>query len=341
MGSPDTPLHAGAEPGPACYGKGGDKPTVTDANVVLGYLPESLLGGEMKLDAEAARKAVQTIADALGISLMEAAAGIIDIVNENMFGALRIVSVQQGYDPRDFALIGFGGGGPLQANAIGKLTQSWPVIIPPGPGVLCAYGDATTRMRAEAARSLSSRLDNADGLEIEKTLKNMAAEVSAELVGQGVPAAEQEVQFEAGVRYQGQGFEVVLPFELDGFAAAGLGQLAEAFHAEHEKLFTFRLEAPIELVNLRVTVLGKAANVKAVEIERGNGDPAEAKTGTTPVWMDGEEKQATLYDRAKLKAGDKIIGPAIVTEMDSTTLILSDHGAEIDRLGNILINPLT
>lgn len=335
------PESAGAVPGPACYGKGGDRPTVTDANVVLGYLPASLLGGEMKLDVAASKKAVQTIADALGISLMAAAAGIIDIVNENMFGALRIVSVQQGYDPRDFALIGFGGGGPLQANAIGKLTQSWPVIIPPAPGVLCAYGDATTRMRAEAARSLSSRLDNADGLKIEKILGEMAGEVSAELIGQGVPAAEQEVQFEAGVRYQGQGFEVVLPFDKEGFAQAGLTKLAEDFHTEHEKLFTFRLDAPIELVNIRVTVLGKEANVKAVEIESGDGDPQAAQTGTTTVWMDGEEKQATLYDREKLRADDKIIGPAIITEMDSTTLVLSGHGAVIDHFGNILINPLT
>ncbi|MBL4800271.1 MAG: hydantoinase/oxoprolinase family protein [Emcibacter sp.] len=333
------PESAGAVPGPACYGSGGDKPTVTDANVVLGYLPASLLGGEMKLDVAAARKAVQTIADALDISLMAAAAGIIDIVNENMFGALRIVSVQQGYDPRDFALIGFGGGGPLQANAIGKLTQSWPVIIPPGPGVLCAYGDATTRMRAEAAQSLSSRLDNADGQQIEEILETMAGDVSRQLVEQGVPVLEQEVQFEAGVRYQGQGFEVVMPFTREGFAKTGLDQLAEAFHAEHEKLFTFRLEAPIELVNLRVTVLGKRANVKAIKIVRGNGDPREAQMGVTPVWMDGEEKQAKLYDREKLRAGDKITGPAIITEMDSTTLILSGHVADVDRFGNILINP--
>ena len=333
------PESAGAEPGPACYGKGGDRPTVTDANVVLGYLPSSLLGGEMKLDVAASTKAVQTVADALGIGLKEAAAGIIDIVNENMFGALRIVSVQQGYDPRDFALIGFGGGGPLQANAIGKLTQSWPVIIPPAPGVLCAYGDATTRMRAEAARSLSSRLDNADGAEIETILDTMAKGVSAELVVQGVPENEQEIQYEAGVRYQGQGFEVVLPCVRKGFAENGLGQLAAAFHSEHEKLFTFRLEAPIELVNLRVTVLGKAANVKASEIEQGNGDPSGAKTGETTVWMDGREQQAILYDRAKLKAGDRIEGPAIVTEMDSTSLILNGHAADIDRLGNILINP--
>ncbi|WP_138378890.1 hydantoinase/oxoprolinase family protein [Luteithermobacter gelatinilyticus] len=333
------PESAGAVPGPACYGRGGDLPTVTDANVVLGYLPDTLLGGEMKLDVEASVKAVQKIADALGIGLREAAAGIIDIVNENMFGAIRLVSVQQGYDSRDFALMAFGGGGPLQANAIAKLAQSWPVIIPNAPGVLCAYGDATTRMRAETARSFSSRLDTAEGAELEENLNQMAAEVGAELAVQGVPRDEQEVQFEAGLRYQGQGFEVVLPFERQGFAERGLDLLAEAFHKEHEKLFTFRLDAPIELVNLRVTVLGRAANVKAGLIEIGDGNPEAAIVRTTRVWMDNEEKEAIIYDRGKLKAKDRIMGPAIITEMDSTTLVLSEHVADIDTYGNILINP--
>ena len=149
------PESAGAVPGPVAYNKGGELPTVTDANVVLGYLPEDLLGGSFKLDREGAKAAVQTIADALGVSLMEAARGIIDIVNENMFGALRMISVQQGYDPREFALMGFGGAGPLHVNAVAKLMGSWPAVSPVSPGVLCALGDATTQMRTETARSFS------------------------------------------------------------------------------------------------------------------------------------------------------------------------------------------
>ncbi|MDO9487250.1 MAG: hydantoinase/oxoprolinase family protein, partial [Sphingomonadaceae bacterium] len=149
------PQSAGAVPGPAAYGQGGALPTVTDANVVLGYLPENLLGGSFRLDREAATRAVQTIADALGIELMAAARGIIDIVNENMFGALRMISVQQGYDPRHFALMGFGGAGPLHVNAVARLMGSWPAVSPVSPGVLCALGDATTRMRTETARSVS------------------------------------------------------------------------------------------------------------------------------------------------------------------------------------------
>jgi len=135
------PQSAGAEPGPACYGKGGTEPTVTDANIVVGHLPPYLLGGKMKLDVEAAKKAVKKIADAMGLWLQEAAQGILDIVNESMCGALRLVSVERGYDPRNFALVAFGGAGPLHANALGKLMNSWPVLIPPAPGVLCAMGD--------------------------------------------------------------------------------------------------------------------------------------------------------------------------------------------------------
>src|SRR6185312_357540 len=144
------PQSAGAAPGPAAYRKGGTAPTVTDANVVLGYLPaDSKLGGDMTIDRGLAEKAVQTIADALGLGLEKAAEGVINIVNENMCGALRLVSIEQGYDPRDFALIAFGGAGPLHANALGALLGAWPVIIPPSPGVLCAQGDVTTKMTLE------------------------------------------------------------------------------------------------------------------------------------------------------------------------------------------------
>ncbi len=165
------PQSAGAAPGPAAYRKGGEQPTVTDANVVLGYLPaDSKLGGDMVIDRALAEKAVRKIADALGLGLEKAAEGIVNIVNENMCGALRLVSVEQGYDPRDFALIAFGGAGPLHANALAKLINSWPVIVPPGPGVLCAYGDATTRLRNEASRTLVARFDALNQDQIRTTL---------------------------------------------------------------------------------------------------------------------------------------------------------------------------
>jgi len=155
------PESAGAEPGPAAYKKGGDKATVCDANVVLGYLPSDVkLGGAMQIDRDSSVAVVQNLADAMDIDLMAAAEGIIKIVNESMLGALRLVSVEQGYDPRDFALVGFGGAGPLHANSLGILTGAWPVIVPPGPGVLCAYGDATTEVRDEASQTYVKKVED-------------------------------------------------------------------------------------------------------------------------------------------------------------------------------------
>ncbi|MBK5517917.1 hydantoinase/oxoprolinase family protein [Pseudomonas sp. TH10] len=174
------PESAGAVPGPVCYSRGGVEATVTDANVVLGYLPENLLGGAFKLDRDAAHQAVGRIADALGVDIYEAARGIIDIVNENMFGALRMISVQQGYDPRDFALMGFGGAGPLHVNAVSKLSGAWPAVSPVSPGVLCALGDATTRMRTETARSFSKRFAHTNNQAVRELLQQMREQSSTE-----------------------------------------------------------------------------------------------------------------------------------------------------------------
>jgi N-methylhydantoinase A len=333
------PESAGAAPGPAAYGKGGTAPTVTDANVVLGYLPENLLGGAFSLDREAAKAAVQTIADAHGVDLYEAARGIIDIVNENMFGALRMISVQQGYDPRDFALMGFGGAGPLHANAVAKLMGSWPMISPVSPGVLCALGDATTTMRAETARSLSKRRSQVSEAEVLGLLREMAAQTGAELVRDGVAQSDITHVFEIDVRYHGQAFEVPMPVELSGFEAGGLERLASAFDEEHRRLFTFNMEAEHEVVNLRAVALGRALDIPPLAIETGDGDPARAKIRDHEIWVEGGIRPAGLYDRTRLRAGDRIAGPAIVTEMDSTTLVLPGCEAKVDAFGNILVNP--
>src|SRR5690606_5443459 len=193
-----------AEPGPAAYGRGGTEPTVTDANVVLGFLPSmQKLGGEMVLDRQLAHNAVQKIATALGLSVEDAALGIYNIVNENMTGALRLVSVEQGYDPRDYALIAFGGAGPLHANALARLLGSWPAIIPPGPGVLCALGDATTALRDERARTFVRKFKEISAAEVARVLKELAAEASMELKKEKVPATELRTTYQADVRYHG------------------------------------------------------------------------------------------------------------------------------------------
>ena len=333
------PQSAGAVPGPAAYGKGGTLPTVTDANVVLGYLPENLLGGTFKLDRQASTTAVQTIADALGIELMAAARGIIDIVNENMFGALRMISVQQGYDPRGFALMGFGGAGPLHVNAVARLLGSYPAVSPVSPGVLCALGDATTRMRTETARSLSKRLSDTSADEVIATLTEMEQQVRAELVADGVAADEIETGFEVDVRYSGQAFEVPMTVDLDHLRSDGLKLLTDRFDAEHLRLFTFNMDTEHELVNLRAVATGRALELPALQLPKGDGDPAQAKLRDHSLWMDGAQQPAAIYDRSKLDAGDVIPGPAIVTEMDSTTLIETRHIGTVDAFGNILITP--
>ena len=332
------PQSAGAVPGPVAYGKGGELPTVTDANVVLGYLPENLLGGTFKLDREGAKRAVQTIADALGIDLMAAARGIIDIVNENMFGALRMISVQQGYDPRHFALMGFGGAGPLHVNAVARLMGSWPAVSPVSPGVLCALGDATTRMRTETARSFSRLAQTTTAEELVSILSDMAQQTRAELLSDGVPAALIESEFEIDVRYAGQAFEVPLMITPEILLRDGIAGILERFDNEHLRLFTFNMDTPHEIVNLRAIALGQALNLPAAELPEGNGDPIEAKMRDHLLWMDGAEQAAVIYDRSKLKHGDIIPGPAIVVEMDSTTLIESGCVARVDNVGNILIN---
>lgn len=332
------PQSAGAVPGPVAYGKGGVEPTVTDANVVLGYLPEDLLGGTFKLDREGAKKSVQKIADALGIELMAAARGIIDIVNENMFGALRMISVQQGYDPRHFALMGFGGAGPLHVNAVAKLMGSWPAISPVSPGVLCALGDATTRMRTETARSFSRLAQDTDVEELVALLDEMARQTRSELTVDGIPEDTITSEFEVDVRYSGQAFEVPLTIDQKTLHDKGIEGILERFNEEHLRLFTFNMDTPHEIVNLRAVAMGEAPMLPAAELPKGDGNPAAAKIRDHTMWMDGAQQQGAIYDRAKLRQGDVIPGPAIITEMDSTTLVETGCVAKIDAVGNILIN---
>ena len=335
------PQSAGAEPGPAAYGTGGEEPTVTDANMVLGYLPQSaLLGGDMQLDGAAAAKAVQQVADALNLPLKNAAAGIVDIVNENMFGALRLVSIEQGYDPRDFALMAFGGAGPLHANALGRLMSSWPVIIPPGPGVLCASGDATTRVRDEASRTFIRRFGDTTAAEVIEILNGLAETAANSLDEENVPRSEQSMAFQVDLRYHGQGLLLTVNADIAALEARGLDAIGDQFEDIHKQLFTFALDVDKEVVNLRAVVQGKATLVHAEKLAKGDADASAAILSQQSVFMDGADHEANIYDRSKLKSGNHIDGPAIITEMDSTSVILAGHSGQIDDFGNIIIRPM-
>ena len=334
------PQSAGADPGPAAYNRGGTEPTVTDANVVLGYMPEGQkLGGDMVLDRESSGRAVQKIADALKLTRKEAALGIYNIVNENMVGALRLVSVEQGYDPRDYALIAFGGAGPLHANALSRLLGSWPSIIPPGPGVLCALGDATTAVRDERARTYVRKFSDTSAKEIVKILRALAADASESLAREGVAKSEMRTSWQVDLRYHGQGLRLTVDVDIKDLEKRGLVAISEQFDAEHKRLFTFALSLEHELVTLRASVQGKAVSLKRAELPKGGSDAKAAAIGRQKVYMDGKDLTATVYDRKKLRAGNKVKGPAIVVEMDSTSVILPKHHGVVDKVGCILIYP--
>ena len=337
------PQSAGAEPGPAAYNKGGTEPTVTDANVVLGYMPGVELGGdsEWKIRKDLAQDSVKPVASALGLSVNRAAAGIIDIVNETMYGALRLVSVEKGYDPREFALIGFGGAGPLHANALGKLINSWPVIIPPGPGVLCAYGDVTTNIQDESSMSFIRKFKDTNKQEVVKIFTDLEKKASKTLDAEGSPKKNRTTSFQVDIRYHGQGLTITVDFELSDLKKKGLSAIGDKFDVQHEQLFTFSLDAEQELVNLRAVVKDKALSIKAPSVGRGSKEPTKKSIidDNAEVFMEGKKQIATIYRRSLLKQGNVVHGPAIVTEMDSTTLILSGHNGRVDKFGNILINP--
>lgn len=335
------PESAGAVPGPAAYMKGGELPTVCDANVVLGYLPsDAQLGGAMAINRDAAVAAVQKVADALGIDVMEAAEGIIRIANEAMFGALRLVSVEQGYDPRDFSLVGFGGAGPLHANALGRLVNSFPVIVPPGPGVLCAYGDATTQLQDEAARSYGALASDISKDQLAADLVALKDRAAQALLADGIAEDQLNVTYQADVRYAGQAFQISVDFDSDSLVNKGVSVITDVFDDEHEKLFTFKLGDGHEIVMIRAVVASQAQNLEIKRQEDTSATLKDCAIHETRIYFEGDWYDATIYERYKLHSGLTVPGPAIVTEMDSTTLILPGFQARTDLVGNLLIEPI-
>jgi N-methylhydantoinase A len=335
------PQSAGAEPGPAAYGKGGAEPTVTDANVVLGHLPPSLLGGEMQLDSSAARAAVQTIADAMGLdSVEQAAEGILAIVNENMAGALRLVSVQRGHDPREFALVAYGGAGPLHANALASLMGSFPVIVPPAPGLLCAIGDLVADFRDEFAQTYIRLLADASGVDVAEILDGLGTRATEWLEGEGIPADARRVLYSADMRYHRQGYEIPVALDPDEVRSNGLADLEERFNGLHEQLYGFRMPGTAcEIVNLRAVGYGSVPKLELPVGKAGGADASAAVVSEHQVVFDGQRVATKIYDRSKLQPGASLDGPAIVTEFDSTTVVLPGHRAEVDVNFNILITP--
>ncbi|MEA2227503.1 MAG: hypothetical protein QOF04_1133 [Solirubrobacteraceae bacterium] len=332
------PQSAGADPGPACYGKGGTEATVTDANLVLGYLPEELLDGEMRLDAERARAAVGRVAEALGVSTEQAAEGILDVANEMIVGALRLVSVEKGLDPRDFALVAFGGAGPLHADALGQLMGTSPVIVPERPGVLAALGDALSPFRTEFAETFIRRFDQLTSEDLGARLGELGARADAWLELEGIAPAQREVRYAVDVRYRSQALEMEIAVEPGDVS---LEAIAARFSELHEREYGFRLDVVCELVNLRAVALGREEAMSGEEAAPAATGPVEdAQVGTRRIHR-GEWMEARVYDRSRLGPGHRVEGPAIVVQKDSTTLVLPGSHAEVDAHRNLLIRQTT
>ena len=270
---------------------------------------------------------------------MEAAEGIIRIVNESMFGALRLVSVEQGYDPRDFSLVGFGGAGPLHANALGILTGSWPVIIPPGPGVLCAYGDATTQVQDEAARTYITMAEDTSSENLLDDLRSLRLRASESLSADGIREQDLEAFYQADLRYTGQAYQITLDFTEQELENGGILSLTRRFDAEHKHLFTFDLGEGHEIVMIRAIVRVRQRAIAELETSGMTTRLEDCKVHDTRYYYDGNWHDAVVYAREKLHEGLTVPGPAVISEMDSTTLVLPGYQAGVDALGNLVINP--
>jgi N-methylhydantoinase A len=334
------PQSAGAVPGPAAYNNGGTEPTVTDANVTLGYLPPALLGGEMKLDKSSAETSVKTVADKLGLNTQQAAEGIYNIVNENMFGALRLVSVERGFDPRQFALVALGGAGPLHANALSILSGSWPSIIPTTPGVLSALGFLHSDIKNEFSRTVIRTTDKIDRKEIKAILNGLGKQAADWLKHEKIPAKDQRINYQIDLRYYRQGYEFPINVDIKALdTESGFQSILDAFQEAHDKNFGFRTDHLIEVVNLRAVGIGVVKKLELSKTKGSSADASKAVTAKHKIYYQGKSINAPIYDRYKLKPGNIVQGPAVITQNDTTTLILPKHYGRVDAYQNILIFP--
>ena len=320
------PESAGAAPGPACYGKGGVEPTVTDANLVLGRLrSDAFLGGRMALDVEAARTAVSRVAEPLGITIEEAAEGILRIANEHMARALRVISVERGIDPRGFVLTSFGGAGGLHVCALAEALGMDRALVPVHAGVLSALGMLAAPKARRLSRSVTTRISDISTEDLRGHFDEMIIQGEREMLAEGVTADTITVERSADLRYRGQSFTLNLPWQ-------GTTATAQAFHQAHKARYGHRLDAPVELVNLRIGLRGPTPELALAEIPAG-GDGQSL----TATHLHGIDQPVPVHARDTLHAGQEIEGPALITETISTTYLAPGWRCRVDSHGNLLL----
>jgi N-methylhydantoinase A len=334
------PRSAGAVPGPACYGNSGTQATVTDANLALGRLATSLLGGTMTLDVDLARKAIkERIADPLGLSVEEAAEGIIQVVNASMVKGIRVVSVSKGYDPREFCLVAFGGAGPVHASELAAEMDIPTVLVPIAPGVTSALGLLMADLRHDFAQTVLKPGHELSPEAITGWYQRLESEAIGQMSREGVEPELVTLLRTADARYVGQGYELEVPATSEAFTQQHLDEVMEKFHDAHVRSYGYASrDNAVEIVNLRVTALATLPRPDLGGASSDlDGDSSRAIISERDVFFRNESIKTSIYDRSKLQPGDMIVGPAIVEQLDSTTVVWADQTATVDGYLNLLL----
>ena len=340
------PQSAEAIPGPACYGRGGTLPTVTDAGLVLGRLGAGAeLGGQISLDIEASRRAIAAaVGGPLGMDVETAASGILRVANSNIVRGIRVVSVERGYDPRDFVLVPFGGAGPMHGSAVARELGIPRVLVPPVPGILCALGMLVSDLRHDLIETHLGALSAFSPDAAVAIVRELAARGEAMLDADRVAPERRRIEAVAQLRYVGQSYELPIPF--DAARPEGFGELAGAFHAAHRARFGHADEgSPVELVGFGITAIGRIETPRLPEVASGDGTPpAEARVGARRVFFEAGPsdavagwREAAVYDRARLLARNMVAGPAIIDEVSATTVLYPGETARVDPTGSLIV----
>jgi len=331
------PQSAGAEPGPACYAKGGRDATVTDANIVLGRLnPDYFLGGKLALDRHAAERAVASVAQQLAMDLHQAAQAIIDVTNENMANAIRVLSIDRGLDPRGFALVAFGGAGPLHASALARKMRMSRVVVPLHPGLCSAFGALIADLQVNKVHSKNFRSDHVTPATVREHFEALVRDAVAELREEGFGGTP-EIQRTISMRYAGQNYEQDIPVATEVASEAEMRQIFADFERRHEEFYGYSISGEvIELIRFNVTAIGRTPKPSLKQLERRG---AATPLAHRPVYFpDTEFLPTPIYRRELLPAGARLSGPAVIEEVDSTVLVHPGDGLDVDALGLLMIS---
>lgn len=334
------PHSAGANPGPVCYGNGGQEPTVSDANAILGRLnPKEILGGRMKLDVESAREIMyKKIAEPLGVTVEEAAEGILKVINANMVRGIRVISVEKGHDPRDFSLMAFGGAGPLHAVDIAKDLNSKNVIIPPNPGIECAKGMLTADVRHDFVQTYTKRISITDIKEVNTILDDLVKEAKQELGKEGFTDKTIDLQAALDLRYMNQAYEIPVEIKEANLTSNDLQNAEKDFHKLHEKVYGFsRKDEELELINIRLIAKGLIKEIKTKRDDEQN-NTSLTEIDNRKIYFDGSFYNTPIYSRESLQSESIVSGPAVIEQLDSTIIIHPGQSAEVDLMENLIIN---